>query len=361
MKTKENKNINVKNSNKMKKQISMITVFLWMFLVVIMATIVLKNIKNTNALESNSVTITYMNGDEIRKSETYFKVSKVTVKNCDIIREGYKFIGWNINKDVKFADWADGDTFTIQGDIMFYAILESKFPQVPKKEELPSIIKEEFVKVNCGNDIHNDRLYGTLSSDLEEIEELSIGEVYYSEENSKILCDVTLNEKEYVKRYSNDTEYHFLVKDENLDEIAVDDEDTQKTITLYYDIENSEWKVLEEIELPITFNVKCYIDVELEGYYNVKHEYYLKDKNNNLILEGTYDLGAVKVVFEKDEVIKIGIASEGEIVDIEVEKIPKYGGIEYEYLENSGNIVIEENVEKEITLKYIREIQEEND
>ncbi len=57
---------------------------------------------------------------------------------------------------------------------------------------------------------------------------------------------------------------------------------------------------------------------------------------------------------------KIGISDEEEKVDIELEKklvhIIDDEEYTYEYLENSGNIVIEENVEKEITLKYIRNI-----
>lgn len=54
MKTKENKNIKYKNSKKIKRQVSIITVFLCIFLVTTMVTIVSKNIKNTNALEEKA-------------------------------------------------------------------------------------------------------------------------------------------------------------------------------------------------------------------------------------------------------------------------------------------------------------------
>lgn len=54
METKENKNIKYKNSKKIKRQVSIITVFLCIFLVTTMVTIVSKNIKNTNALEEKT-------------------------------------------------------------------------------------------------------------------------------------------------------------------------------------------------------------------------------------------------------------------------------------------------------------------
>jgi len=51
MKTKEKINSKEVKSKKIKRKVSIITVFLWLFLVVIMITIVRGNIKNTNALE----------------------------------------------------------------------------------------------------------------------------------------------------------------------------------------------------------------------------------------------------------------------------------------------------------------------
>ncbi len=57
MKTKGNKKLKDRNNNKIKRQVSIITVFLWIFLVATMVTIVSQNIKNTNALEHDNVQI----------------------------------------------------------------------------------------------------------------------------------------------------------------------------------------------------------------------------------------------------------------------------------------------------------------
>ena len=228
------------------------------------------------------------------------------------------------------------------------------------REDLSSIIGDSFVKVHCvNNHVNEDGFYGVLDSS----EDISIGNVYYSNEKQLDLCDVALNGEEYAKKYTTDKLIkHSLVKDDNFDEPAIFDEDTQKTITLYYNEEESKWKVLANTKLPIVFNVECKQAV-YEGYYKVKHEYYLKDKNNNMILEGTNDLGKTTVSFEKNEIIKVGVPSEDERVDIEVEKKSKYGvnNIEYQYFENSGSIIIEKDIVKEVTLKYVREIQEENE
>lgn len=97
------------------------------------------------------------------------------------------------------------------------------------------------------------------------------------------------------------------------------------------------------------------------GSYKVKHEYYVKDEKENIKLEDTY----ISNVIENIEVgKKVGVSSEDEIVDIEInmELIHKIDDKEYtyKYLENSGNIVIEENMEKEIIIKYIRDITDES-
>lgn len=57
MKIKGNKKPKDRNNRKIKRQISIITIFLWIFLVVTMITVVTQDIKNTNALESDNVEI----------------------------------------------------------------------------------------------------------------------------------------------------------------------------------------------------------------------------------------------------------------------------------------------------------------
>ncbi len=99
-------------------------------------------------------------------------------------------------------------------------------------------------------------------------------------------------------------------------------------------------------------------DYNKTGFYKIKHEYYVKDINGNLILDGKYEADSIIYFLNDGEVIKVGISNEDEIVDIEVEKKPNYNEYTYEYVESSENVVLEVGKTKEITLKYVRE--EEN-
>ncbi len=275
-------------------------------------------------------------------------------------RKGYIFIGWapTVNPIVSPSDSDENNVIT-------YTATWKKILS-PDRIDLYSILKE-FVKVHCVKNIHEDKFYSTWSVNLDGIYEASIGEIYYSEEKNKHLCDVTLNGEVYSSMYelvpsSGVGIIHHLVRDNNINEPAILDEDKKKVITLYYDEKEDKWKKLDDIELPIVFNVTCDLS-KVDGLYKVNHEYYVKNENDDMVLEGTLSSNTISVVYEYGKRIKVGVADEFNKVNIEVEKIPNYEinnvNYIYEYLENSGNIILEVDTIKEITLKYVRDISNE--
>ena len=87
-----------------------------------------------------------------------------------------------------------------------------------------------------------------------------------------------------------------------------------------------------------------YVKEEKCGSYQIKHEYYVKDKENNLTLENTVSENIVSNVI-------VGTIIEAD----KLNQIPENNGKSYTFLEHTGNIIIEENVTKEITIKYVRD------
>lgn len=74
--------------------------------------------------------------------------------------------------------------------------------------------------------------------------------------------------------------------------------------------------------------------------YEIKHEYYVKDKNNNVILEDSF--------IEEGNKIENSQLNSNDFIQL------NYNKNNYEYLEDSGTIVIKENQKNNITIKYIR-------
>lgn len=65
-------------------------------------------------------------------AETYYEGTTVTVLDQgEVKREGYTFLGWNTNQSAIIAEYKQGDTFEITGDIKFYAIWEKESNVAP--------------------------------------------------------------------------------------------------------------------------------------------------------------------------------------------------------------------------------------
>ena len=87
-----------------------------------------------------------------------------------------------------------------------------------------------------------------------------------------------------------------------------------------------------------------YIREQEYGSYVVKHEYYVKDFNNNLTLENTVSEEPVSNI-PVDTVIK---AEEQNHIETNNDK-------QYTYTEDTGDITIQKDVTKEIIIKYVRD------
>ncbi len=309
--------------------------------------------------DANCTNVENMPSDETVEN---FSEEKCTfnVNTQKPIRNGYEFLGWAEDPSTNIVVYNGGEDITLEWiseDIVNKTLYAVWKPIAPTREELPSIIGENFVKVHCvSNPYHHDKdkYYSIVDKTVMNGEyEATIGKVYYFKEKNTYLCNIDLNGNIYSEEYSSEIgDYHDLDISENL----------YKELTLYYNEEENKWKVLDETQLPITFNVRCnYVDVV--GFYKVIHEYYLKDENNNMILDGSLSSGTVRILYAYGERIEVGLSNEFNKVDIEVEKISNYEmnniNYKYEYFEYSGNVVLKENTIKEITLKYVRDISNE--
>ena len=50
-----------------------------------------------------------------------------TIDSIVPIKDGYIFLGWSINKNSTTADYKSGDSYTVNGDVTFYAIWQKKY------------------------------------------------------------------------------------------------------------------------------------------------------------------------------------------------------------------------------------------
>lgn len=112
----------------------------------------------------------------------------------------------------------------------------------------------------------------------------------------------------------------------------------------------TQWNALDEFDRPVDFVtginsniVKISLPNSGRGSYIVKHEYYMRDYNGNLILENTYSENEVSNI-----VIDTIIKAE------EQNHIEENNNKQYIFTEDSGDITIKENEVSEIVLKYVR-------
>ena len=113
----------------------------------------------------------------------------------------------------------------------------------------------------------------------------------------------------------------------------------------------TQWNALDEFDRPVDFVtginsniVKISLPNSGRGSYIVKHEYYMRDYNGNLILENTYSENEVSNI-----VIDTIIKAE------EQNHIEENNNKQYIFTEDSGDITIKENEVSEIVLKYVRD------
>jgi len=397
-----------KNNRKSKKKISILTVFLLFFLVATMITILTRSIKNTKAIESENKSevvksafedasnldlgdtctgIIKLNGEAIEDKgvinvwpsgmwdgsvdATKYEIKSITNSNSNVATVVSPTIdSWINNKELA----VEFETGTEQGTTEIIIKLNVFYPHyslgtwnmeiylkyivtnetIYANEEIDpsdlSIEKEaEKDKERLGNDV-SFNITVTNNSDRK-ISHLKV--IDYCENCEDVILTAPLNINGTLENFSLDAGETITFKatiEEVQEKHLVDGSKIVNHAYLYIEdgTEIGEDKAEVIVEVPIVYSA-----------YKIKHEYYKKDKDNNSILEDTVLSDVI------DDVIvgtKVGISDENEVVDIEVEKILEHtiDGVEYtyEYLENSGNVIIEENTVKEITIKYVREEKE---
>ena len=115
-------------------------------------------------------------------------------------------------------------------------------PEAPEENDLPGILGNDVVQVDCINDKvnHETKHYGLKTGSY------TIGDVA-GDATSGYTCDITINAAPYVEAYN---------KDMGIDHTLSPAAQTPKTITLTWDGEKSSWTVQPDA-LPILFTVIC--------------------------------------------------------------------------------------------------------
>lgn len=119
--------------------------------------------------------------------------------------------------------------------------LPQPVPDKPSEDDLPAILSEKAVTVDCINESasHPDETCGLLADSY------TIGDVE-GDETSGYTCDIAVQPDPYVQAYNG------VHGDHTLDPAA----QTSKTITLTWDTDNERWTVPED-SIPVIFTVKC--------------------------------------------------------------------------------------------------------
>lgn len=153
------------------------------------------------------------------------EVKRVTL----ILRDG----GWGVAKD----------------DVLPVVFRVSCVPDAPTDGHLKDLLHEK-VKVACINGVH-----ATLVCDL--LDGSYQGSGVQPDGNGGYTYTVTIAAAEYVKKY-NAVWPHSLVKDEP----------TEKSVTLVWDADDSEWGFADPNAVPVIFNVECLYTVTYEDGEN---------------------------------------------------------------------------------------------
>ena len=153
------------------------------------------------------------------------EVKRVTL----ILRDG----GWGVAKD----------------DELPVVFRVSCVPDAPTGNYLKDLLHEK-VKVACINGVHATGVYDLLDGSYQ-------GSGVQPDGNGRYTYTVTIAAAEYVKKY-NAFRPHSLVKDEP----------TEKSVTLVWDADDSEWGFADPNAVPVIFNVECLYTVTYEDGVN---------------------------------------------------------------------------------------------
>ena len=153
------------------------------------------------------------------------EVKRVTL----ILRDG----GWGVAKD----------------DELPVVFRVSCVPDAPTDNYLKDLLHEK-VKVACINGVHATGVYDLLDGSYQ-------GSGVQPDGNGRYTYTVTIAAAEYVKKY-NAFRPHSLVKDEP----------TEKSVTLVWDANDSEWGFADANAVPVIFNVECLYTVTYEDGAN---------------------------------------------------------------------------------------------
>ena len=122
-------------------------------------------------------------------------------------------------------------------------------PDAPTDNYLKDLLHEK-VKVACINGVHATGVYDLLDGSYR-------GSGVQPDGNGRYTYTVTIAAAEYVKKY-NAFRPHSLVKDEP----------TEKSVTLVWDADDSEWGFADPNAVPVIFNVECLYTVTYEDGAN---------------------------------------------------------------------------------------------
>lgn len=143
----------------------------------------------------------------------------------------------------------DGKWGVAKDDVLPVVFRVSCVPDAPTDNYLKDLLHEK-VKVACINGVHATGVYDLLDGSYQ-------GSGVQPDGNGGYTYTVTIAAAEYVKKY-NAFRPHSLVKDEP----------TEKSVTLVWDADDSEWGFADANAVPVIFNVECLYTVTYEDGVN---------------------------------------------------------------------------------------------
>lgn len=176
----------------------------------------------------------------VLNSREYVKLFNGTTQEVHTPENEVKRVGLVLNKDGKWV---------VAYDVLPVVFRVSCVPDAPTDNYLKDLLHEK-VKVACINGVH-----ATLVCDL--LDGSYHGSGVQPDGNGGYTYTVTIAAAEYVKKY-NAVWPHSLVKDEP----------TEKSVTLVWDADDSEWGFADPNAVPVIFNVECLYTVTYEDGVN---------------------------------------------------------------------------------------------
>ena len=176
----------------------------------------------------------------VLNSREYVKLFNGTTQAVHTPENEVKRVGLVLNKDGKWV---------VAYDVLPVVFRVSCVPDAPTDNYLKDLLHEK-VKVACINGVH-----ATLVCDL--LDGSYQGSGVQPDGNGGYTYTVTIAAAEYVKKY-NAVWPHSLVKDEP----------TEKSVTLVWDADDSEWGFADANAVPVIFNVECLYTVTYEDGVN---------------------------------------------------------------------------------------------